>query len=199
MLDVGSQTSRGDVRLVETARKSGCYAALSYCWGGTQQGVLHQNNLREYLSRINLAGLSLTIQQAVHLARDIGFRYLWVDAICIIQDDEDDKATEIHKMARIYRDAQVTIVVASGQSAQDGFLEHRHSKQPEAFLPIKTDSRSFGIACAMKLYHLDYSEPLDRQAWSLQEWILSPRPLVFTPQTLQWYDLFLCRLDLNTW
>ncbi|KAM0456562.1 hypothetical protein ACHAO4_003591 [Trichoderma viride] len=68
-----------------------------------------------------------TIADAVELCRAIGLRYLWVDALCIIQDDDDDWTRESFEMSNIYANSFITFCVVTGASCAAGFLERRHS------------------------------------------------------------------------
>jgi hypothetical protein len=67
--------------------------------------------------------LSRTISDAITAALRLGFEFLWVDALCIVQDSDDDKLKELPKMADIYRESSLTIVAASASSANEGFLK----------------------------------------------------------------------------
>lgn len=66
--------------------------------------------------------LPLTVRESIKFLRKIGWQYLWVNAVCIIQDDDDDKASQISKMQAIYRFADFTIVAASGDDSDAGML-----------------------------------------------------------------------------
>ena len=71
---------------------------LSYCWGIAEQKPTTKETIDERCKEIMLADLPLTIQDAVEVIRQLKFRYLWVYALCIIQDCEIDKSKEICKM-----------------------------------------------------------------------------------------------------
>jgi hypothetical protein len=71
---------------------------------------------------MHIEKLPQSIQNAITVIRRLGIRFLWVDALCILQDDSGDKASEISAMWEIYKDAIVTIAAASSASANDGFL-----------------------------------------------------------------------------
>lgn len=97
------------------------YGALSYVWGNGHKTTLR----RDTITQLQLSGLlqvvgPQTVLDAIRFASDMGIRYLWVDAFCIIQDDESDKAAQLQLMAEIYQSALFTIVAASGNNAQAG-------------------------------------------------------------------------------
>jgi hypothetical protein len=75
------------------------YAALSYCWG-TSQSMLVTSTLAELQSGVHPSYFSRSIQDAIKVVVRLGFRHLWVDAICILQDDPGDMAKEIQKNGR---------------------------------------------------------------------------------------------------
>jgi hypothetical protein len=85
------------------------YVALSYSWGGTQKVTTTKATLIDRQHGIRLYNLPPTIQDAIQVTRDLGFRYLWIDALCIIQDDYEDKNIEINRMGSIYKNATITI------------------------------------------------------------------------------------------
>ena len=73
-------------------------------------------NMNDMLHGIAILTLRQTIQDAITVARKLGLQYLWVDALCIIQDSASEKDEEIAKMDRIYENAQVTICAASAEN-----------------------------------------------------------------------------------
>jgi hypothetical protein len=69
--------------------------------------------------------LPQTLQDAVAVTHGLGLQYLWIDAICIIQDSDVDKDREIAMMPEIYKSGRVTIMASSGAACTEGFLHHR--------------------------------------------------------------------------
>lgn len=103
----------------------GCrFLALSYVWGGPQEF----QNLRRRDKALRQPGslaqtdnpLPQTIQDAIEFTEKIGERYLWVDSLCIIQDDGESKMKQINSMDQIYSKALLTIVALHGSSCHDG-------------------------------------------------------------------------------
>lgn len=84
-------------------RKRGHYVALSYCWGppGSQTLMTRMDNIDKNTHHLNLEALSKTIQDAIAFTRKLGIRYLWVDALCIIQDSPADKESAIDSVGQI--------------------------------------------------------------------------------------------------
>lgn len=106
------------------------YAAVSYCWGtkdAAKQLKTTRNTIQQHLSGIELQDMPQTIADAVKLCRAIGVRYLWVDALCIIQDDDDDWTRESFEMSNIYGNSFITLCVVTGTGCSAGFLERQHN------------------------------------------------------------------------
>lgn len=169
------------------------YTALSYCWGMPGQQILTtKEKVTEFMERgIQLSILPKTIQDAVVITRRIGVQYLWVDALCIIQDDDEQRALEIAHMAEIYRNAHLTISAASGADVLEGIFGQREHWSGEGLAPIwlpwsagKGSYDGTATGC-LALYHndlpvaLQIQDPLHQRAWTLQETLLSRRLLVY--------------------
>ncbi|KAM6513776.1 hypothetical protein FALCPG4_014991 [Fusarium falciforme] len=126
VIDVGSEGQ--DPRIVETNSQLGEYLTLSYCWGGISNGKTVSTNLQERLVGISLHALCKTHQDAIDLTRRLGFRYLWIDALCIVQDDTADWAAEAARMWEIYRDSALTIAADSSKSGNGGIYSRRRNE-----------------------------------------------------------------------
>jgi len=108
------------------------YVALSYVWRDTKQYRAQRADLvccekkhdcgsmGRPVVPIDRSKLSRTVQDATNLVEAVGERYLWVDTLCIIQDDEKELNTTLKSMAKIYENAQFTIVAADGKNADAG-------------------------------------------------------------------------------
>jgi hypothetical protein len=106
------------------------YAALSYCWGKGKTLTLQSESLDAFKSDISWNSLPLTYQQAVTLTRILQIPYLWIDAVCIIQEGGRDWQLESAKMADIFRNAEIVMSADAGSSTDTGFLFDR---QPGCF------------------------------------------------------------------
>lgn len=96
------------VKIVET-NGSEKYTALSYCWGKDSSMQLLRRNIDAWKEQLPFNDLPQTIQDAIVTTRRLGLEYLWVDRICIVQDDRDDTRKELSAMARIYQGAFLTV------------------------------------------------------------------------------------------
>ncbi|KAI0473941.1 heterokaryon incompatibility protein-domain-containing protein [Xylariaceae sp. FL0804] len=100
------------------------YVALSYCWGGDQPVKLTRSTRGALCDDgVALAALPPGLRDAVACARALGYRHLWVDALCILQDDEADKVAEMGRMAGVYRGADVVLSAAVARSVAEGWCQ----------------------------------------------------------------------------
>ncbi|KAH8665315.1 heterokaryon incompatibility protein-domain-containing protein [Ilyonectria robusta] len=114
------------IRLHETGGEGGRYVALSYVWGDpTKQYTTIQSNLAAHKNGIIFEDLPHVVGEAAVCAQQLGIKYLWVDALCIVQDSSEDKAREIAAMAQVYKNAWVTVVAAKSTGASESFTEPR--------------------------------------------------------------------------
>ncbi|KAG0645397.1 Heterokaryon incompatibility protein [Hyphodiscus hymeniophilus] len=105
------------------------FLALSYCWGPPQASYpplkTEAISLVSRLRGIASDSVPKTIADALTVTRALGYRFIWIDSLCIIQDDPSDWQKESSLMRRIYGSASVTLVAASSTSAYDGFLKRK--------------------------------------------------------------------------
>ncbi|KAI0534499.1 HET-domain-containing protein [Xylaria digitata] len=176
------------VQLVATLEgHTGEYAALSYCWGGPQPLQLTKDTVENLLQQpIDSRALPRGLNDAVEVAYSLELQYLWVDALCIIQDDQDDKKREIGRMGAIYQNAFVTIAAATSSSVHDSFLRNRsvfNTKYPTCTIPFTLDSdgshNPSNITVVPVHAHRSDVFPLNKRGWAFQEALLPPRLLVF--------------------
>lgn len=124
LLDVGSAESQM-VRLVETRDREGTYITLSHCWGGHQPLTTTKSTKRDRLDGIEWASLPKTFQDAVTITRRLQVQYIWIDSLCIIQDDGDDWEVEAANMGAIYEASLLTISASTASNPDHGIFSHR--------------------------------------------------------------------------
>lgn len=190
--------SEGDIHLIESAKhfsktEDRRYVALSHCWGKIHIIRTLKDNYQEHLSRIKPQGLSKTFTDAVHATRELGFRYLWIDSLCIIQDDSKDWATEAATMCNVYQNASLTIAAAHAPGGDVGCFKDRDGLQQVPFV-VEIPRKEYPDSPAHVVF-TSYGRgeglggqepPLYGRAWVLQEQILSPRMLIFDGAQLRW-------------
>ncbi|KAI1429945.1 heterokaryon incompatibility protein-domain-containing protein [Xylaria sp. FL1777] len=164
------------------------FAALSYCWGGEQPMKCLSSNIVSYGTTIPFEKQTQTIKDVIKVCQGIGLQYLWVDALCIIQDDPNDKYVEIAKMTSIYSIATVTIIAARSSSTTEGFLGERFPDLREgAVVSYRCVDGEFGSVTLVKLSEeYEEVEPIDERGWTLQERLLSSRIIEFGSRQTRW-------------
>ena len=163
------------------------YATLSYCWGSERTVLLSKENLSGWKSSLPFRRLPQTIKDAIRVTNALGLTYLWVDALCIVQNDENDKLEQISQMADIYEQSLVTISAARAASAKDGFLRANQESGLTSFgIPFLCKDGRLGSISLWEKPGLGWNEPIERRAWTLQESALSPRMLEYGTNQLRW-------------
>jgi len=124
IVDVGSSEGSDDPVLVETSRSNnqGRYCALSHCWGARQPITTTKLTIEERKRGISWSKLPQTFKDAIRLTRALAIRYIWIDSLCIVQDDEEDRQRESARMASIYEEAYLTIAATVSADSEMGFL-----------------------------------------------------------------------------
>ncbi|KAI1259165.1 heterokaryon incompatibility protein-domain-containing protein [Xylariaceae sp. FL1019] len=154
------------------------YVALSYCWGGDQPYKTTKARIDSGQFDLTWEKLPKTIQDAVQFTLSLGMEYLWVDAFCIIQDDDGDFALQMAEVPSIYARSVVTIGASRAATASQGFLA-------EVNLATDTHLRlgTVFITCIPKSR---LQEPIHYRAWTMQEFYLPVGLLQFESYQLRW-------------
>ncbi|KAK1723891.1 heterokaryon incompatibility protein-domain-containing protein [Colletotrichum acutatum] len=182
LIDVTQPRGRLGVRLVDTSGQTGTYMCLSHCWGKIKiKSKTERDSLKRRLNLIPWSLLPPSFQQAVDITRILGIRYLWIDSLCIIQDDKKDWEKEAAQMVDVYRNSYATISVSWSHDSQGGCYSQTI---PSQFFQITTGGGDeFRVALITGEKRDEMSEyarvqeylPLFNRAWCLQERLLSRR------------------------
>ncbi|RSM12146.1 hypothetical protein CEP52_002610 [Fusarium oligoseptatum] len=203
LLDLDSFDDPSKIRLWETkgTTRPDSYVTLSHCWGvdSSHQMRTTHATLLSHLDSIAVQKLPQTFQDAIKVTRHLGVRFLWIDSLCICQDDPDDWARESAAMQQIYAGAFVTISADSAPGSAHGFLRRPERKYVPITLRFNPDNTDWATATTPKATHmpayvfespplkvfksrslLDLADqPLSSRAWAMQERLLSHRVLHF--------------------
>lgn len=116
-------------KLVSTGNVVRRWTALSYCWGGRNSFVTTKANVVQREESIPWASIPATFKDAMALTHRLGIRYIWIDAVCIIQDSQEDWLAEAEKMGNIYQDARFVIAADGAPNSDSGIFttRQRHS------------------------------------------------------------------------
>jgi hypothetical protein len=176
------------------------YTALSYVWGKAKLPLLTKSTDKQFREPGSLSTemLPSTIDDAIEVTRSLGEKYIWVDCLCIIQDDEADKLEFIPQMDSIFGFASVTIVAASGGNANAGLPGIKPKSRTHEQKPFIINRKFYHVSLVRTLdpegsrdnirvpYHyLEDSVWLTR-GWTFQEMIFSRRALIFTKEQVYW-------------
>ena len=161
------------------------YVTLSHRWGQSNMVKLLHSNIVKLQHCIPFEVLPVTFQHAVIITRQLHIRYLWIDALCIIQDSHVDWVKEGVAMADIYKNTYCTIAAASATDSDSGLFFPRHPSHvaTSSVRPIWRAARQRELILTRSIEsiieELDES-PLQTRGWVLQERLLSPRTVHFT-------------------
>ena len=172
------------------------YAALSYVWGGPQRLMLGKENLSDLKKAGFLLGrVANTVQDAMQFASLIRIPYLWVDALCILQDVDEDKTLQIANLSRVYINSHLTIIAASGKNSDaglPGITAFRSATQHEVFLPGHQNGEiPMGLLSMLSPRPNHYAHYSDgclwsTRGWTFQERVLSRRAIFFFDEQIFW-------------
>lgn len=189
---------------------TGHFAALSYCWGRTGNLTTTSKNIKERKTGIQWDTLPNIFQDVVQITRQMGIHFLWIDALCIIQDDPADWQRESAKMGGIYAGAYVTIACDSAADTSyrltnprncalrregSGRASAKRDETLRALAPVVIDGHAHSFFVRETLDHRDVlrdpprhplSFPLNVRGWTMQERLLARRILHFTAHEMIW-------------
>ena len=199
VIDVGPFDGSQDPKLIITDGETSPYVALSHCWGkpsefdGLKNARTLSTNLKDLLLSIPMDTVSQNVQDAIVTVRNLGLRYLWVDALCIIQDNHRDWEVEASRMGDIYSSAYLTIAATSAASGMDGFLARARWPWPVVSMPCITKesaTRPVELYVRYEPYYWRGKSVEDSvwnsRGWTLQERLLASRVLHFASDGLRW-------------
>jgi hypothetical protein len=194
VLFVGS-LEHPELRLHVTNGTHGRYLALSHCWGAVLHVKTMTATLSSHLQSIKEESLSQLLRDAVKITRLLGHRYLWVDALCIIQDDATDWKREAAMMGSVYENAYLTIAATDGRDGNYSLLNSEHDVFVDSYiveLPCNSNDSDQGSLFFRPRQAPETDQPcidaspLNKRAWVTQERILSRRILHYAQGMIYW-------------
>ncbi|KAI1152423.1 heterokaryon incompatibility protein-domain-containing protein [Nemania diffusa] len=208
VLDIGAAGSE-TVKILENCKERGQrYIALSYCWGGHLPLKSTMSNISEMKNRIPWDDLPGVFKDVIRVARMLDVYYVWIDSLCIVQDNKEDWEIEASRMAEYYSQAYLVIACSTSPNPTVPFLAPRDPY----WLPVDIKfidkggaSHNLKIQRLRRLRYMIYTAldhnkdkahehdfgPLNKRAWVWQENALATRIVHYTSHGL----VFECKGD----
>lgn len=210
VISVGSETN-DDIYVFEhddsAQQIKELYIALSHCWGETQHLISTKDTLDRWKQKIPFNYFPKTFQDAIIISRNLGIKYIWIDSLCIVQDNTEDWETEAAKMASIYHGAELVLSATGSADGAGGCLFQR-----EPFVIVSgafPDGQPFDVYGRREIKHAAFGwntspeiakkssnpifgtiikdvqdHPLMARAWCFQERLLATRVLHYTKREM---------------
>ncbi|KAF4432647.1 hypothetical protein F53441_13817 [Fusarium austroafricanum] len=185
------------IRVIETneVNRVSCnieYATLSYCWGKKPFARLLRSNIDLMKSGFPVQDLPATFRDAMTTTLRLGLKYIWIDALCIIQQDAQDWNLHSVTMSKVYSYSTITLAAAASPDSHGGLFRHRN---PTAINGVRLDLKWTASEFKEGEYYLVPTDPwvnavakspLLKRAWVFQERLLSRGTVYFAHDMLYW-------------
>ncbi|CZR63019.1 uncharacterized protein PAC_12916 [Phialocephala subalpina] len=192
VLHVGSKNT--DPVLHVSNGKHARYACLSYVWGQSLPMVTTRASLESHTKCLPFSTLPQTFKDAILVTRALGISYLWIDALCIIQDSPEDWAHEAERICGVFRNSYVSIAAEAATDSSSGFLipgpetwtkscPGKESDTDTVHIRLRPERAKTEISHNRKRGH---RSKLSTRGWVLQERLLAPRTLFFATDDMAW-------------
>ncbi|PVI04347.1 HET-domain-containing protein [Periconia macrospinosa] len=170
------------------------YVALSYVWGQVEQYIARRQDVISVegdpdseVIDLQYRKLSKTVADAIYVTKEMGIRYLWVDTVCIIQDDVSEKKQTLSAMDEIYKSAVLAIVAASGTHADAGLAGIQPNSRSANACEGWLDGLQLRRCNRYDAEAMIEETPWSRRGWTYQESYFSPRKLIFANERVYYH------------
>lgn len=136
--------------------ESAAYMALSHCWGSTALLKTTTSNIDNHRRELDWMALSKTFRDAITITQDLGVRYLWIDSICILQDENMDWEAQSRQMATIYSNARVVLAATDAEDGTGELLARNPRPRKGPFTITSKTGESFSVFVRSRLRHLSF-------------------------------------------
>ena len=188
VIDVGDSVRHPS--LLETNGQQGRWVALSYCWGKKPPLKTERSTLNIFRNVLP-PNLPLLFQDAIFAVKKLGYQYLWIDALCIVQDSEQDWLVESADMGRTFKEAALVVIAEAATDSSVGLFNSTNEGKDNTRITISSyssrqDAHGHLILGLPTKDHETSKGPLSHRAWTLQEEVLSSRNLRFASGQIWW-------------
>lgn len=187
LIDIGESMDWSELRLYETSPNDNGieYLVLSHCWGGEIPECLTSSTYKQMLGHINYKVRSRNFQDALRFTRQIGFKYLWIGSLCIVQGSSVDWEREAKKMSDVYAQAICTISSCGSPGSHGGCFHNRNPLLLFKCNLLFSGQNALTVTPNKDVYNdetfdakVDHG-PLSKRAWDFQERLFSWRIVHF--------------------
>jgi len=197
----------GKPRLCIPAQSTkGRYVTLSHCWGNFSPLKTEMATLQARMNGITIPEMPKTFQHAIRVTQLLGFQYLWIDSLCIIQDSKKDWDLESSRMQEVYENATLNIAADFARDSTEGlWTGKRLLSSSQAVWNSKNGDCVYARSAyndldTSGLSHVPFQSTgseyvLNTRAWVLQERLLSSRILHFAEHEMAWECNSCCRCE----
>ncbi|KAH8649482.1 heterokaryon incompatibility protein-domain-containing protein [Tricladium varicosporioides] len=167
------------------------YVTLSHCWGSGDILKTTSRNFNQMKNGIQISSLSDSFLNAVSITRALGFTYLWIDSLCILQDSIEDWSFQASQMHKVYSNSSLTICITSSEKTkpkqpQISFNTNAISGPVSSCSACANDYRIFHPLLTTSMATMFLDSPWWRRAWVMQEVLLSSRVLYWSSSGVAW-------------
>ncbi|RTE79428.1 hypothetical protein BHE90_006093 [Fusarium euwallaceae] len=190
-------TDGTNLRLVDTTKHGigdkARYATLSYCWGPIRPLTTTKDNVELFSNRIPVESLPRTFHESIAITQQLGIRYIWIDSLCIIQDDLDDWRREAARMKDIYAGSSITISASDARDSTQGcFVDPENfDSRGTHIVQLSIVTPNNDLPLLVQVHEGDVrnraeTSVLSTRGWSLQEKLLSHRVVHCMRPEIHW-------------
>ena len=169
------------------------YATLSYCWGSSPQLQTIKQRLPEFSKGSSWGLLPKTFVDAISMARAWEIPYIWIDSLCIVQDDEQEWQSEAAHIGDIFLGIQLTISAAQSTDSSQGCFPFIEAGDEEGKCSFRARGRSQNRPdLLVQVFNTDVRNHtlskniVSRRGWTLQEQLLSMRIVSCMKPEIHW-------------
>ncbi|KAI1128102.1 heterokaryon incompatibility protein-domain-containing protein [Nemania abortiva] len=171
------------------------YAALSYCWGAQSPPSTIIVNNQSFLVSPNLADALRHVWSYLHSDSKENKYLLWVDQICINQNDEEERGDQVQLMRELYSESSFTVAWLGTTDDESSIALELLTRKKGVYSDPRRGMRLHAHKQQRKEYYEKRSllrklddRPYWKRMWIMQEFILPPKLLILCGSTGVWWD-----------